>query len=333
METENIMQVSVTQKGMEKIIYNGYAYNYSNRNEEFFRWYCDKRSLNGCTGKLCTKKINDIHTFVKIDEHNHEPDPTRFDVLEVRRNIKKRSLDSMDNPCSVIQAEIVKCDPRSRQYIASNSALKQIVKNTRKSNKKKEPKTIEEIEIPEELKFIEENKFVHYCESVNNDFLVILTTKQNMELLSTAEFWIMDGTFDITPNLFSQLYSIHAKVGFGINFEIMPLVFVLMTKKSESLYDEMFKALQNIAGDYNLELNPSYILNDFEKATINSVAKSFPETINKGCYFHLGKNIKTAFDYLFLIFFYFYQDKLCGVIYRNLAWSPNMEMTRILTSI
>lgn len=289
METENVIQVSITQKGQEKIILNGFSYNFASRSEEIFRWYCDQRRSTSCPGKLLTKLINEKHTFIKSgNDHNHEPQPTRFDVLETRKNIKKRSVECMDNPSAVIQEEIVKCDQRSRQYIPSSSALKQVIKRTRKRNKKTEPKTIEEIDIPDELKFIEDEKFVHYCQSVNDDFLVILTTKQNMQLLSTAEFWIMDGTFDVTPNLFSQLYSIHGKVGFGENYEIMPLIFVLMTSKSENLYDKMFEELKNIADEYNLELNPNFILNDFEKATINSVNKNFPETTNKGCYFHLG---------------------------------------------
>lgn len=72
----------------------------------------------------------------------------------------------MDNPCAVILEEIVNCDARSRPDIASSSAFKQIVKRTRKTNK-----NTEEIDIPEDLKFINEEKFVQYCKS--------------------GEFWIM----------------------------------------------------------------------------------------------------------------------------------------------
>lgn len=45
-ETENVIQMSLTQKGKEKIILNGFSYNFGTRSDNIFRWYCDKRRLN-----------------------------------------------------------------------------------------------------------------------------------------------------------------------------------------------------------------------------------------------------------------------------------------------
>jgi hypothetical protein len=42
---------------------------------------------------------------------------------------------------------------------------------------------------------------------------------------------------------------------------------------------------------YDFELNSKCIITDFEKATINAVSNIFLQYIQKGCIFHLGKNL------------------------------------------
>ncbi|CAG8838419.1 587_t:CDS:2, partial [Cetraspora pellucida] len=52
----------------------------------------------------------------------------------------------------------------------------------------------------------------------------------------SASFWIMDGTFKTVLYIFCQLYTIHAPVGSESNSRILPLVYALMTHKSEEMY-------------------------------------------------------------------------------------------------
>ena len=66
--------------------------------------------------------------------------------------------------------------------------------------------------------------------------ILIFTTSENLKWLHEAKYWLMDGTFKTVPTLFRQLYSIHALAGRNDTFRIVPLVYALMTKKSEELY-------------------------------------------------------------------------------------------------
>ncbi|KAL4119402.1 hypothetical protein QTP88_012211 [Uroleucon formosanum] len=101
----------------------------------------------------------------------------------------------------------------------------------------------------------------------------------------------MDGTFKTVPNIFLQLYTIHAPVGTKINNKILPLVYALMASKSEQCYEQLFEGLISICDDYGYELLPKCIINDFEKAAINAVSNIFPEFEQTGCFSHLGQNI------------------------------------------
>lgn len=101
---------------------------------------------------------------------------------------------------------------------------------------------------------------------------------------------MMDGTFKTVPNIFLQMYTIHAPVG-GVNSRILPLVYVLMSSKNQLCYEPLFEDLIEISDNYGFELNPKCIITDFEKAAINAVSQIFPQCIQKGCFFHLGQNI------------------------------------------
>ncbi len=81
---------------------------------------------------------------------------------------------------------------------------------------------------------------------------------------------MMDGTFKTVLTVFYQLYTIHSPIGTENNSKILPLVYALMTNKSEELYRRLFQDLIDFAEENNIELNPSTIITDFEQAAINA---------------------------------------------------------------
>src|SRR4051812_42988178 len=104
----------------------------------------------------------------------------------------------------------------------------------------------------------------------------MFTTKNNIQYLSQAIFWIMNRTFKTVPIIFCQLYTIHAPVGTEENLRILPLVYVLMTRKSEELYKWLFNDLSEFADENDIQLTPSHIITDFKQAAINASHHEFP---------------------------------------------------------
>src|SRR5579884_2030552 len=96
----------------------------------------------------------------------------------------------------------------------------------------------------------------------------------------------MDGTFKTILTVFCQLYTLHALVC-GENLRILPLVYLLLTGKSEEIYRCLFEELVDFAAESNITLQPSVIITDFELASINASCQVFPDIDNKGCFFHL----------------------------------------------
>ena len=120
-------------------------------------------------------------------------------------------------------------------------------------------------------------------ENGQNRFL-IFSTRRNIEILARSNHWAMDGTFDVAPALFTEVYSVHADY---LN-RSLPLVIGVLPNKRRTTYTAFLTGLQNVANNI---LQPDTIITDFEMAAIQAVGDVFPNASRTGCFFHLTKNI------------------------------------------
>ncbi|GES78765.1 uncharacterized protein LOC115034219 [Rhizophagus clarus] len=119
-------------------------------------------------------------------------------------------------------------------------------------------------------KTLDGSNFLIRDSTIGYDRILIFTTAENLKQLKISPFWIMDRIFKIIPTIFKQLYTIHGCIG-NENLCIMPLVYVLMFSKSEECYRRMFQDLIEYSEEQNIDLQPQFILTDFEKAAINTI--------------------------------------------------------------
>ena len=112
----------------------------------------------------------------------------------------------------------------------------------------------------------------------------IFATDDNLNLLSTAEDLYMDGTFQIAPRLFYQIFTIHA-FKHGQQF---PLVYCLLPGKSRDTYNRCISILKE-AQDRGLQLHPYKIVVDFELGLMQAVELQFPMANIQGCFYHYSQ--------------------------------------------
>lgn len=92
----------------------------------------------------------------------------------------------------------------------------------------------------------------------------------------------MDGTFRIVPDLFLQLYSIHA----FYKRQMVPLLYFLLPNKQKDTYRRMFALLENHAASIGSNFAPKSFRLDYEAAVLRVVDEMFPLAEIRGCYFH-----------------------------------------------
>ena len=94
-----------------------------------------------------------------------------------------------------------------------------------------------------------------------------------IKLLSESARWQSDGTFFCAPKPFKQAYYI---MGGKQGEKMLPLVYILMQKKTFKAYDEVFEQLKRVAAKYSVSLAPTVALTDFEKAARKALRFHFP---------------------------------------------------------
>ena len=98
--------------------------------------------------------------------------------------------------------------------------------------------------------------------------------------------WYMDGTFKTRPLLFAQLYVVH----YQYHEHVIPGIFVLMERKTELAYLEVFRALHQQLPDDHRQ-GPEHFSVDFELASANAFKTVFPDATEDFCYFHFCQSM------------------------------------------
>ena len=126
---------------------------------------------------------------------------------------------------------------------------------------------------------------LHYDSGVGDEerILVQFGSPQGLQSLSQYDNWYADGTFKVIPEVFYQLYTVHAQCG----DRIFPCIFALLPNKTEETYTRLLK--ENVS---RINFNgPGQILVDFECAAINAIITTIPNAVIKGCFYHLCSNV------------------------------------------
>jgi hypothetical protein len=82
------------------------------------------------------------------------------------------------------------------------------------------------------------------------------------------------------------MFTIHARVKDGV-----VCVYALTARRTTRVYKEIFKKLNELAANHNLELNPEIIVSDFEMSSIQAAKQTYVTVESRGCYFHFRQAI------------------------------------------
>ena len=114
--------------------------------------------------------------------------------------------------------------------------------------------------IPQEFQITEiGEQFLLYDSGVGDEErILVFGSPQGLQLLSQSDNWYADGTFKVIPEVFYQLYTVHAQCG----GRIFPCIFALLPNKMEEIYTRLLREIvARINGN-----GPGQILVDFERA-------------------------------------------------------------------
>ncbi|MPC69820.1 hypothetical protein E2C01_064051 [Portunus trituberculatus] len=127
------------------------------------------------------------------------------------------------------------------------------------------------------------NNFLRADVRVHGRRHLIFATDQQLEHITKAKSWYIDGTFKLCRHPFSQLLTINAFVRTEDHAKQVPLLFVLMSGRKNRDYREVFYALLNCLAN---ETSVKHITIDFERALWKVLPEFLLHANIKGCGFH-----------------------------------------------
>jgi hypothetical protein len=151
------------------------------------------------------------------------------------------------------------------------------------------PHSLEEIIIPENLKYsLAGSMFLlHDSGAADPGRFLMFSTEMDCSRLANCSTWMADGTFRSAPSMFLQLWVVH-----GIyHGRVLPFCFFLLPDKRQETYDRAVTLLLDQIDTVQPGKRPTNFLMDFEKAVENTIRATIPTAIVRGCFFHHSQAI------------------------------------------
>ena len=127
--------------------------------------------------------------------------------------------------------------------------------------------------------------------NIGDDRILIFASNEQLNVLQSAHHFMSDGTFKVVPEIFYQLYIIHAIY----RDHVLPVIYALLRRKNVDTYRRLFNEILKVAPQWA----PQSIMIDFEKACISAYEGVFPNILLSGCYFHLKQNLHRKLQVLY----------------------------------
>ena len=286
MATQLIADTLRSTRSKDKLVIIGFIYTL-NKSTELEHWVCEKRGQ--CKARVT---IGDGLVIVKPncikdiqDSHTHGPDVPRIDMLKGYNRMKERANENLEESTrSIFSNGVATFGDSSLIKLSKTDSIKRTIRKHKNGLESfGNPAHASEIQILDKYKVTPKGETFLQFDSVVGDSnrIIMFARPKVLLILKTSESWYADGTFKVAPQQFYQLYTIHAeKDGY-----IFPCVYVLVTGKTELIYNRMLGKLLELEP----ALNPSYLMLDFERAAINAFEEAFVAVVS-GCFFHFSQN-------------------------------------------
>ena len=278
------MEFITTEKGQRKLIRNGYIYVFQKSlADDVSSWECVLRRKGQCKAGVKLTVTDDF--IAQTNEHTHPPSEITCEVSKIKCYIKRRATDTMDTSQQILGAEVTNISEGAAVNLPSMENLRRNIHRTRE-DRNAPPLPINRAAIPalpNEFQLTSNgDPFLIFDSGVGDlNRIFIFASPQGLQLLSNSQHWYADGTFKVCPELFFQLYTVHAQQ----DGRIFPCIFSLLQNKTENTYTRFFTEV------FNRTNAPNYILVDFEKSAINAINNVNPNVETKGWFYHLSANI------------------------------------------
>lgn len=291
MTTVTLHVTETTNKGKPLSQYEGYTYQIEKQGDNAIYWVCSKKSKKKCNcgSRMITTAL--VNSKCLITKHNTPHNHNVQSSSELLKTATKRRIQETVSNCKYLKTGVIINKLHSEDEVSgclpNDVTLKRQINYQKRKLYPVQPKSFADITIESiDINTINDENFLLHSSPTKN--LLIFGTVNNMEMLCQSSHWMGDGTFYIVPCIFEQLFTL-----FGYIHEVYyPLIYVLLSDKKQSSYEQMLEGILEICNKQNVDPPEHFIIHlDYEVASSNAFTKIFPQCQIGRCLFHLSQSL------------------------------------------
>ena len=258
------------------------------------KFYVCTKKRDGCKGRATVKDGMIVGLFLHND---HDSNPIAIDVLKKKEAMLEAVKANPNIKTDTLVTNFLKATGREEASGGQKKTLQRSIQRAKAAIMKRPPlpKGLEDLEqLPDSHSITYDDERFLLTNFMNNGKRnLVFASGRGIDLLRHATSLSGDGTFDIPPKMFYQVYLILAELD-GVSY---PAVFCLLGDKKSSTYKLMFQAIRQamlkpLPEDSPLPHAPGSFNIDFEVGCINQFKAVFPEVKEiRGCLVHFKRNM------------------------------------------
>ena len=264
-----MMEVITSNKGGQKLIFNGFIYTKQITKPRNIRWRCVQRTTD-CKATLTTTLDLDVPKLVTA--HNHDPSDTKVAAVKCRSEMKQQAKQSFDKPSQIMTQAMSQIDVAARVDLGMEESIKRTLRNQRLGRIPPQPESLQDLVIDGEWALTtgpDPQQFLIYDNGPDTDSrIIVFGASDALQHLSRADTWFMDGNHAVAPTLYAKLQ-----------------------RKSQETYENLLHAIVDKCSELHQDPDPTTVVIDFEMAMVRAVSSVLGDQVTvQGCFYHLTQS-------------------------------------------
>ena len=290
-----------------KLCIGGFLYYYSKKAKTHKYWDCEVMRRGHCEARAVTEETQAGLRIIKgptRSPHTHPPDREAARAEEVRQRLRSQAVEQpAAPPAQLLRDHLPQVEPEVLARLPERENLKRVIRRARRAKLPANPKSLDDLESldAQYQKTEAGDQFLLFDSKNVSDFgagrVLVFATRKNVERLANCRCWFVDGTFKVSPTIFTQVFTVLGAIeqeGRTADQAVLalPFIFALLSGKEDKMYTAVLQAVKRAATSFGIvNCTPLRVMSDFEVAIQNSVRHVFPSVTPAGCFFHLAKSV------------------------------------------
>lgn len=288
-----------------KLIIDGFIYIKSRKRNGRTYWDCQKLRAGVCNARAVTTTAAvgnalNVESGPSTSKHDHPPNQEQTKAEMFVQELKRKAEEHPEQPPrQLIRNELLGVPSGVLSQLPLREALRKTVRRVRTKNLPPNPRSMTDLQdLPAEYKrTLQDEPFLLHDNrgTPGEGRVLVFATRKNIEVLCRSTIWFVDGTFDVTPTIFTQLFTI---IGIRQRNHThgedtpLPFVYAFLEGKQENQYAAVLRAVRQAVARYRVNAcTPLKIMSDFELGILNACRDVFPGIPVTCCFFHLAQAV------------------------------------------